>query len=98
MLLIVPCTGVVGEGEWTGILLSAPALPMVGLAWIKLLPFAVPQLQAEKALILNEGGIYGCRMVHRVVLRAQGTPTHCNASDATVEVTWRGNVPLQPKC
>ena len=31
---------------------------MVGLAWVKLLPFAVPQLQAEKALILNEGEIY----------------------------------------
>ena len=61
---------------------------------VKLLPFGVPQLQTEKALILNEGGIYGCRMVHRVVLRAQGTPTCCNASDARVGVTWQGSVPL----
>ena len=32
-----------------------------------------------------------------VVLRAQGTPTHCNASDARVGVIWQGNVPLQQK-
>ena len=29
-------------------------------------------------------------MVHRVVLRAQGTPTCCNASDAGVGVTCEG--------
>ena len=87
-----------GEGKQIGTLLSAPALTMVRLAWVKLLLFAVPQLQTEKALILNEGGIYGCRTVHRVVLRAQGTPTHCNASDARVGVIWQGSAPLQPKC
>ena len=97
MLLIVPGTGVMGEGKQIGILLSAPAVTMVELAWVKLLPFAVPQLQTERPLILNEGGIYGQRMVHRVVLRAQGTPTHCNASDTRVGVTWQGSVPLQPK-
>ena len=86
-----------GEGEWIGILLSGPALTMVGLAWVKLLPFAVPQLQAEKALILNEGGIHRHRMVHRVMLRAQGTPTRCNVSDARIGVIWQGSVPLQPK-
>ena len=73
-----------GEGEQIATLLSTPALTMVRLAWVKLLLFTVPQLQAEKALILNEGGIYRCRTVHRVVLRAQGTPTHCSASDARV--------------
>ena len=97
MLLILPGTGVVGKGKQIGILLSAPALTMAGLAWVKLLLFAVPQLQAEKALILNEGGIYGHRTVHRVVLKAQGTLTHCNASDATVGVTWQESAPLQPK-
>ena len=97
MLLIVPGTGVVGEGEQTGTLLSAPAPTMVGLAWVKLLPFTAPQLQTEKALNLNEGEMYRCRMVHRVVLRAQGTPTPCNVSDARVGVTWQGSVPLQPK-
>ena len=85
------------EGEWIGTLLSAPALTMVRLDWVKLLLFTVPQLQMEKALILNEGGIYGCRTVHRVVLRAQGTPTCFNASDARVGVTWQGSAPLQPK-
>ena len=48
-----------GEVEWVGILLSAQALTMVRLAWVKLLPFSVPQLQAEKALILNEGEYVG---------------------------------------
>ena len=86
-----------GEGEQIGILLTAPALTMVGLGWVKLLPFAVPQLQAEKALILNEGGTYGHRMVYRVVLRAQGTPTCCSASDARVGVTWQESLLLQPK-
>ena len=88
MLLIVPGTGVVGEGEQTGTLLSIPVPTMARLAWVKLLPFAALQLQTEKALNLNEGEIYGHRMVHRVVLRAQGTPTPCNASDARGGVTW----------
>ena len=88
---------VMGEGEWTGILLTTPAPTMVGLAWVKLLLFAVPQLQIKKALNLNEGEIYGCRTVPRVVLRAQGTPTPCNVSDARVGVTWQGSAPLQPK-
>ena len=82
VLLIVPGTGVVGESKWIGILLPTPALTMVGLAWVKLLPFTVPQLQTEKALILKEWEIYGHRMVQRVMLRAQGTPTPCNVSDA----------------
>ena len=88
MLLVVPGTGVMGEGKWIGVLLPAPALTMVRLAWVKLLLLAAPQLQVERALILQEGGIHGCRMVHRVVLRAQGTPTCCNASDARVGVIW----------
>ena len=88
MLLIVPGTGVMGEGEQMGVLLPTPALIMVRLTWVKLLPLAAPQLQVERALILKEGGTQGCKMVHRVVLRAQGTPTHCNASDARVGVTW----------
>ena len=86
-----------GVGEQIGVLLPAPALTMVRLAWVKLLPFTVPQLQAEKALILKEGGIYGWRMVLRVVLRVQGTPTRCSASDAGVGVTWQESAPLQPK-
>ena len=77
-----------GEGEQTGTPLSAPAPTMVRLALVKLLPFAVPLLQAEKVLNLNEGVIYGCRMVHRVVLRTPGTPTPCNVLDARVGVTW----------
>ena len=72
MLLIVPGTGVVGEGEQTGTLLFAPAPTMVGLAWVTLLLFAAPQLKIENVLNLNEGGIYRHRMVHRVVLRAHG--------------------------
>ena len=32
---VVPGTGVMGEGRWTGILLSAPAPTMVRLAWAK---------------------------------------------------------------
>ena len=55
MLLIVPDTGVMGEGEQIGILLPAPALTMVGLAWVKLLLLVAPQLQVERALILKEG-------------------------------------------
>ena len=87
-----------GEGEWIGVILPTPALTMVRLAWVKLLLLAAPQLQVEGALILQEGGIHGHRIVHGVVLRAQGTPTHCNASDVRVEVTWQGSVPFQPKC
>ena len=98
VLLIVPGTGVMGEGEQIGILLPTTALTLVRLAWVKLLLFTAPQLQVERALILKEGGIHRCKMVHRVVLRAQGTPTCCNASDARVGVTWQWNVPLQPKC
>ena len=86
-----------GEGEQIGVLIPTPALTMVGLAWVKVLLLVAPQLQVERALILKKGGIHRCRMVHRVVLRAQGTPTHCSASDARVGVTWQGNVPLQPK-
>ena len=77
-----------GEGEQIGVLLPAPALTMVGLAWVKLLLLTAPQLQVERALTLQEGRIHRCRMVHGVVLRAQGTPTHCNASDARVGATW----------
>ena len=40
--------------------------------------------------------IYRHRMVHRVVLRAQRTPTPCNVSDARVGATWQGSVQLQP--
>ena len=98
MLLIVPGTGVMEEGKWTGTLLPTQAPTMVGLAWVKLLPFAAPQLQTEEVLNHNEGEIYGHRMVHRVVIRAQGTPTPCNVSDARVGVTWQGSAPLQPKC
>ena len=87
MLQIVPGTGVLGEGEQTETLLSTPAPTMVGLAWVKLLLFAVSLLQTEKALNLNEGEIDGCRMVHGVVLRAPGTPTPCNVSDAMVGIT-----------
>ena len=98
VLLIVPGTGVMGEGEQIGVLLPAPALTMVGLAWVKLLPLTAPQLQVERALILQEGGIHRHRMVHRVVLRAPGTPTCCNVSDARVRVIWQWNVPCQQKC
>ena len=87
-----------GEGELIGILLPASALTMFRLAWVQLLPFTVTQLQTEKALILKEGEIYGHKMVHRLVLRAQGTPTHSNVSDARVGVTWQGSVPFRPKC
>ena len=86
-----------GEGKWTGTPLSAPAPTIVELAWVKLLPFAVPLLQTKKALNLKEGKIYGHRTMHRLVLRAPGTPTPCNVSDARVGVTWQGSVPLQPK-
>ena len=82
MLQIVPDTGVMGEGEQIGVLIPAPALTMVRLAWVKLLLLVAPQLHVERALILKEGGIHGHKTVHGVVLRAQGTPTHCNASDA----------------
>ena len=85
------------EGEWIGILLPAPALTMVALVWVKLLPIVVPQLQVERALVLKEGGIHRHKMVHRVVLRSQGTPTCCNASDARIGVIWQGSVPLQAK-
>ena len=61
-----------GEGKQIGVLLPTPALTMVRLAWVKLLPLAAPQLEVERALIVKEGGIHGCKMVHRVVLRAQG--------------------------
>ena len=44
-----------GEGEWIGILLPAPALTMVGLAWVKLPLLIAPQLQVERALILKQG-------------------------------------------
>ena len=74
VLLIAPGTGVVGEGEWTGTPLSTPAPTMVRQAWVKLLLFAVSLLQTEKVLNLKDGEIYGHRMVHRVVLRAPGTP------------------------
>ena len=50
MLLIVPGTGVMGEGEQIGVFLPAPALTMVRLAWVKLLPLTAPQLQVERAL------------------------------------------------
>ena len=86
-----------GEGEQTGTLMPAPVPTMVGLAWVKLLPFAVPPLQTEKALNPNEGEIYGCRIVHRMVLRAPGTPTPCNVSDVRVGVTWQGSAPLWPR-
>ena len=88
MLLIVPGTEVIGEGEQIGVLLTAPALTMVRLAWVKLLPLAAAQLQIERVLILQDGGVHRSRMVYGVVLRAQGTPTHCNASDARVGVIW----------
>ena len=77
-----------GRGQADRSTPTHPALTMVGLAWVKVLLLTAPQLQVERALILKEGGIHGHRMVHRVVLRAQGTPTHCNASDARVGVTW----------
>ena len=47
---------------------------MVRLAWVKLLLLTALQLQVGRALILKEGGIHRCRMVHRMVLRAQRTP------------------------
>ena len=46
-----------GEGEQIGVLLPAPALTMVKLAWVKLLPLIASQLQEERAPILKEGGI-----------------------------------------
>ena len=86
-----------GRGQVDG---NTPTCPSSHNGWIGLgqtAPLTVPQLQVERALILKEGGTQGCKMVPRVVLRAQGTPTHCNALDARVRVTWQGNVPPPPK-
>ena len=55
MPLIAPSTGVMGEGELTGTPLSATAPTMVRLAWVKLLPFTVLQLQTDKMLNLSKG-------------------------------------------
>ena len=50
-----------GEGKQIGVLLPAPALTMVGQAWVKLLPLAAPQLQVERALIPKEGEYMGAK-------------------------------------
>ena len=60
VLQIVPGTGVVGEGKWTGTPLSAPAPTMVRLAWVKLLLFAVPPLTTREVLTFREGEICRC--------------------------------------
>ena len=86
-----------GEGEDTETPLSTQAPTMVELAWVKLLPFAAPQLPTGKVLNPHVREICECRTVHRVVLKAQRTPTLCNVLDARVGVTWPESVLLQPK-
>ena len=97
VLQIALGTGVMGEDEWMGTLLSSQAPTMVGLAWAKPLPSAAPRSQMGKALNPHIRETCECRMVYRVVHKVPEAPTLCNVIDARVGVTWPGSALLWPQ-
>ena len=73
-----------GEVEWIGILLTAPALTMAELAWVRSPPPTEPLLAVAKMLPPLEPQIQKLKVLPEVPY---------NALDARGGATWLGSVP-----
>ena len=91
---IVPDTEVMGEDEWIGILLPAPALTMARLPWVRPPPPTVSLLAVAKVLPPWEPQIQRLKDLSEVNQVGRNL-VPCNALDARGGATWLGSVPPQ---